>query len=42
VGGDVLERFFNALEKVQESPHELVRHRKKSALTRPARKLRKL
>ena len=41
VGGDVLDRFFNALEKVQESPHELVAHRKKAALRRTASQLRK-
>ncbi len=42
VAGDVLDRFFNALEKVQESPHELVKHRKKTALRNTARQLRKL
>ena len=38
--GDVLDRFFNALEKFQESPHELVRHRNKAALTKTARRLK--
>ncbi len=39
--GDVLDRFFNALEKFQESPPELVRHRSAAALKRTAQRLRK-
>ena len=39
-GGDLLDRFFNTLEKVQESPPELVQLRQSSALRQTARKLR--
>ena len=41
VKNDLLDRFFNTLEKVQESPHELVAHRAPSALARESRRLRK-
>jgi histidine triad (HIT) family protein len=38
--GDVLDRFFNALEGVQESPQELARLKGKTSLKDAARKLR--
>lgn len=39
-GGDVLDRFFNALEKFQESPPELVRLREAESLAEAASLLR--
>jgi len=38
-GGDVLDRFFNALEKVQESPQELARLKEASFLEEAAQLL---
>ncbi len=38
-GGDVLDRFFNALEKVQESPQELARLKQAPFLEMAARLL---
>ncbi len=38
--GDTLDRFFNALEKFQESPPELVQIRSAVALRRTAKRLR--
>ena len=38
-GGDLLDRFFNTLEKFQESPSELARLRDKAAMQEAARKL---
>ena len=37
---DLLDRFFNALEKFQESPPVLIRHRSAAALKRTAQRLR--
>jgi histidine triad (HIT) family protein len=39
-GGDPLDRFFNALEKFQETPPELVQLRKPAAMAEAARLLR--
>jgi histidine triad (HIT) family protein len=39
-GGDLLDRFFNALEKAQEAPATLARVRGKKALADAARRLR--
>ena len=39
--GDVLDRFFNAMEKVQESPQELVKLKSPEFLKEVAQKLRK-
>jgi len=41
VKGDLLDRYFNALEKIQESPPELARLRNKSMLKSACQKLRK-
>jgi histidine triad (HIT) family protein len=38
--GDLLDRFFNALEKVQESSHELARLRETSSMEEAAQMLR--
>ena len=38
--GDVLDRFFSALEKVQESPQELARLREASSMEQAARLIR--
>jgi len=38
-GGDPLDRFFNALEKFQESPPELTRLREPAAMAETARRL---
>jgi len=40
VKGDVLDRFFNTLEKVQESPPELMKLRQRAALKQTARQFR--
>jgi len=39
-GGDVLDKFFNALENFQESPRKLARLSEKTSLEEAARKLR--
>jgi len=39
-GGDMLDRFFNTLEKVQESPVELAKLKGKNALREAARRLK--
>lgn len=39
-GGDVLDRFFNALEKVQESPQELAALKHAASLGEAAQRLR--
>lgn len=39
-GGDLLDRYFNALEKFQETPAELVQLREAAALAETARLLR--
>ncbi len=39
--GDLLDRFFNALEKIQEAPGELVRMRDPAELAKTARLLKK-
>ena len=39
-GGDLLDRFFNTLEKVQESPLELAKLKGKKALREAARHLK--
>lgn len=39
--GDLIDRFFNTLERVQESPKELVELREKSSLDKVARELAK-
>jgi histidine triad (HIT) family protein len=36
-GGDVLDRFFNALENFQESPQELVRLKEPAAMDEAAK-----
>ncbi len=41
-GGDVLDRFFNALEKVQESPAELVKLKEPGAMEQTASLLKKV
>jgi histidine triad (HIT) family protein len=38
--GDLLDRYFNALEKFQETPPELVRLREPTAMAETARLLR--
>ncbi len=38
--GDLLDRFFNALEKFQESPSDLARLREKTSMEEAAQKLR--
>ncbi len=38
--GDILDRFFNALEKVQESPHELAKLREPASMEEAAELLR--
>jgi histidine triad (HIT) family protein len=40
VGGDVLDRFFNALELFQESPTDLARIREEKAMRDAAHLLR--
>ncbi|MDD5223338.1 MAG: HIT family protein [bacterium] len=40
--GDLLDRFFNALEKIQEAPGELVRMRDPAELAKTARMLKKV
>ena len=40
--GDVLDRFFNTLEKVQESPQELAQLKQAAALQRTAELLRSI
>ncbi|MCX5867228.1 MAG: HIT family protein [Proteobacteria bacterium] len=39
--GDLLDRFFNALEKIQEAPGELVRMRDRAELAKTARLIAK-
>ena len=39
-GGDLLDRFFNALERVQESPAELAKLKGKKALKEAAKRLK--
>ena len=41
-GGDLLDRYFNALEKFQESPPELVQLREPAAMAETARLLREV
>lgn len=38
--GDILDRFFNALERVQETPHELARLREPSSMEEAAQLIR--
>ena len=40
-GGDLLDRFFNTLERVQESPQDLVRLKSGEALAAAAAKLKR-
>ena len=40
-GGDLLDRFFNALEGAQESPTELCRFKSKKAMAEAAKRLQK-
>jgi len=40
VKGDLLDRYFNTLEKIQESPPELAKLRKKGMLKQACQKLR--